>query len=351
MQKRIDFTYKQFLIWIFILFAGLPTVSCKGSESSENNIVSKKDSIKTEETYQNPVEKENAPDPTVIKYQGVYYCYDGTTIYSSTDLIYWKYSGDAFANSPYPTWLKDGQIWAPDMKYINHQFVMYYAFSKWGEIYDNGIGIAVSDNPLGPFKDKGCLLVSKDIGVLNSIDPCYVEDANHKYLFWGSFNGIYATELTDDGFSIKKDTSGKPFLLKKVAGNAFEGTMIFKYKGYYYLFGSTGTCCEGMKSTYTTVVGRSMSLLGPYVNKEGKDMLNNGYEIVVHGSDLFKGTGHNSEIITDAKGQTWMLYHAWDVKDNIGRCLMLDQLVWNEGWPCVKDEVPSSGPTPGPVLH
>ena len=45
------------------------------------------------------------------------------------------------------------------------------------------------------------------------------------------------------------------------------------FKGYYYLFASTGTCCEGLKSTYQTVVGRSSSLWGPYLDKQGRSLL------------------------------------------------------------------------------
>jgi arabinan endo-1,5-alpha-L-arabinosidase len=44
-----------------------------------------------------------------------------------------------------------------------------------------------------------------EIGVQNSIDPFYIEDDGKKYLFWGSFRGIYAIELNDDGLSLKPD--------------------------------------------------------------------------------------------------------------------------------------------------
>ena len=49
------------------------------------------------------------------------------------------------------------------------------------------------------FTDKGKLFISNEIGVQNSIDPFYIEEDGHKYLFWGSFRGIYGIELSDDG--------------------------------------------------------------------------------------------------------------------------------------------------------
>lgn len=83
-------------------------------------------------------------------------------------------------------------------------------------------------------------------------------------MFWGSFRGIYGVELTEDGLAVKPGAEKK-----QIAGTAYEGTYIHKKKGYYYMFASTGTCCEGLKSTYQTVVGRSKSLWGPYQDKQG----------------------------------------------------------------------------------
>jgi DNA topoisomerase-1 len=85
---------------------------------------------------------------------------------------------------------------------------------------------------------------------------------------WGSFHGIYLTELTEDGLEVDDIHN-----LTRIAGTAYEGTYIHKRGDYYYLFASTGSCCEGLKSTYQTVVGRSKSLYGPYVNKAGERML------------------------------------------------------------------------------
>ncbi|KAI0565910.1 glycoside hydrolase [Gracilaria domingensis] len=46
--------------------------------------------------------------------------------------------------------------------------------------------------------------------------------------------------------------------------------------GWYYLFVNCGACCSGVDSTYNIRAGRSKSPLGPYVDKEGVDMLYGG---------------------------------------------------------------------------
>jgi len=70
-------------------------------------------------------------------------------------------------------------------------------------------------------------------------------------------------------------------------------------------------------------------------------MNDNRHEIIIRGSERFTGTGHNSEIITDDQGNTWLLYHAYDRTRPEGRKLMLDEILWNDDWPYVKNSIPS----------
>ena len=66
-------------------------------------------------------------------------------------------------------------------------------------------------------------------------------------------------------------------------------------------FGSEESCCEGASSTYHERVGRSTKLLGPYMDKQGNNLLTGNYgEIILHGNNDangFAGPGHNAEII------------------------------------------------------
>lgn len=136
---------------------------------------------------------------------------------------------------------------------------------------------------------------------------------------------------------MKKET------LVQVAGNVYEGSCVYRRGAYYYLFASVGDWTGGMSSTYRTVVGRSKNLFGPYVDRQGGRMLDNRYEEFISGDDRFAGTGHNSNIIEDDKGQTWMFYHAYDSSaPDKGRQTMLDRVHWDdEGWPVVYNGHPS----------
>lgn len=295
-----------------------------------------------ENIYKNPVINYSLPDPSIIKANdGYFYVYAtenirNLPIHRSKNLVNWEEVGTAFTDKTRPTFEPEGSVWAPDINYINGQYVLYYSMSVWGGEWTCGIGVATSDKPEGPFTDRGVMFRSNSIGVQNSIDPFYIEDNGKKYLLWGSFRGIYGIELSDDGLAIRKNAEKR-----QVAGTAYEATYIHKRGKYYYLFASIGSCCEGLKSTYTTVVGRSENLFGPYVDKKGQPMMENHHEILIRGNEAFVGTGHNSEIITDNAGKDWMLYHAVSKENPTGRVLMMDQVRWVDDWPEVTGAAPS----------
>lgn len=307
--------------------------------------------------YTNPVFKPVFADPSIIKAKdGYYYAYGTEDVWKkggkpklipiirSKNLIDWKYIGDAFKKRP--GWDKGGSLWAPDIHYFNGKYYLYYAA---GGLPDEGIGVAESDKPYGPFKDHGKLFTGTEIGVASSIDPqLFVKKDGTPYLFWGSFHGIYGIQLSADGFS----TAGKKF---QIADSTYEGSYIIKRKGYYYYFGSRGTCCNGPNSTYYVAVGRSKSLKGPYVDQKGVPLMNYGGTTILKAQKggKFVGPGHNA-IIKDRVGHDWIVYHAIVKKDpwlpNMAtkRPLMIDRLRWKDGWPYVKGNSPSETEQTGP---
>jgi len=306
-------------------------------------------------TYTNPIITfSSAADPTVIRTEEGFYLYATQTnsywipIYFSKDLVNWEFKRSAFRNAtkPKPDVLPGGgAFWAPEIRYINGKYVLYFSWAKWGDGSISYTAVATSDSPVGDFLNAKPLLITDDFGS-NCIDQFYYEEDKKKYMFVGSFNGIYVTELTDDGLSVKRGTDGKPVLKKQVCGRAFEGTNIYKKGKYYYLFASINNCCDGINSRYKVVVGRSENLLGPYVDRKGKDMLDNSWELVLEGDgETFFGPGHNSIIIQDDAGTDWMIYHSY-VKENGtvgGRLGMLDRIVWSaDGWPTIRKCVPST---------
>jgi arabinan endo-1,5-alpha-L-arabinosidase len=339
---------------LLILCLGMLLTSCSPKEESV-------------QMYQNPVFEPVLADPSIIKAKDGYFYAYGTEddwgdqkgdrlipIVRSRNLVDWKYVGPAFTKKP--EWYSSGSLWAPDISYFNKKYYLYYALSIWGDT-NPGIGVALSESPEGPFQDKGKLFDSKSIGVGNSIDPMlFVDDDKTAYLFWGSFHGIFGVKLSDDRLSVV----GNPF---QIAGNDFEASYIIKRSGYYYYFGSRGSCCEGANSGYNVAVGRSKHIMGPYVDKDGKNLLLGGGTLLLTGNfpgdkgeKLFSGPGHNA-IIKDDEGTDWIVYHAVDrakpflPNGATRRPLMIDPIKWKNGWPEIVGMVPSNKKMPRPVIN
>lgn len=316
-------------------------------------------------TYTNPVFEPVLADPSVIRADDGYFYAYGTEddwgdhwrrlvpIVRSDDLVNWEFIGEAFDRRP--TWKAQGGIWAPHIAHHASRYVLYYSVSTWGDP-NPGIGVAVSDTPEGPFEDKGKLFLSDEIGVPNSIDPMMIVDDGTPYLFWGSWHGIHGVRLSDDGLSV----AGEKF---RIAGTAFEAAWIHKTDEYYYFMGSLGSCCEGEQSTYRVAVGRSESLRGPYLDRDGRDLLHSEGTLILaghtrgHDADPgFVGPGHHA-MITDDAGDDWMLYHAMErgnarLPNGVNRrVLMLDRIVWEDGWPTIPGMVPGTGEQPAPRIE
>lgn len=208
------------------------------------------------------------------------------------------------------------------------------------------------------------LFDSKDIGVKNSID-CYVfiEDET-VYCVWGSGDGIWIMELSEDGLSLKDGLETQKENKVQIAGfdlyynDNYEASFIQKKNGYYYLYLSTGGCCAGLQSDYHVVVGRSETLYGPYVGQNGRaiDGPNRGTTVIQPHLKRGMGPGHCA-IVQDDKGLDWIVYHAYNPSASTTgqqntRTLYIDRIYWNEkGFPICKETYPSLGEIPGPYIN
>ncbi|CCQ34263.1 phosphoglycerate mutase protein [Halorhabdus tiamatea SARL4B] len=317
--------------------------------------------------YSNPLYGPDFADPTIHRADdGTWWAYASNMSYiddadeelvpilSSPDLVNWTYEGEAFDSRP--GWLY-GSIWAPDVHYHDGQWVLFYALWPRGDDDSQvpGIGVATADTPDGPFTDHGEILSNPDHPYPgNTIDPYFVFHNETPYLFWANFAGINVVELTDDLRDYRAGT------FDQIAGSAYEGPAIFKRGDYWYVFGSTGDCCDGFDSTYEVEVGRSEYFLGPYHDRNGTPMLErdewNAGPTHLGDNDRFVGPGHG-DVTVDDDGTYWFVYHAYDTEGPAfvdsgwppARQLFVDPIRWEDGWPIIGcDGTPSiEMPIPG----
>ena len=306
-------------------------------------------------------------DPFVVRDDdGTYYMYcTQTEVYTpnllfkrgptfkSTNMIDWTYVSDVFADYV-PTWGESGAgVWAPTVIKIGDTWNFYYSLSIASDP-NPGIGVATSLTPYGPWTHYGKLFNSNEIGVTNSIDPFVFVDDDNVYMAFGSYGGLISlVELTNDGLELKNGLEYQKENKVALAGfevfdmTNYEGTFIFKKDGWYYLLLSTGSCCNGVNSTYKVVVSRSRNVKGPYLDSQGRDMFkpNRGDPVVVPSLSGAMGTGHCA-VINDDNDNLWMSYHGYNTKGKNPsyRVLYLDQLIFDNetNMPCVENKKASN---------
>jgi len=112
---------------------------------------------------------------------------------------------------------------------------------------------------------------------------------------------------------------------------AIEAPFIVSHHGFYYLFVSFDLCCRGTRSNYRTMVGRSKSVTGPYLDKAGIPLLQGGGTLLLGPNQRWLGPGGES-ILHQADGSDLIVFHAYDA--TTGRpALQISSLVWRDGWP------------------
>ncbi|MBD8069879.1 family 43 glycosylhydrolase [Bacillus sp. PS06] len=159
-------------------------------------------------TYQQgPVIEGQWADPFMLKDGDTYYLYptkdsDGWLyekfhVFHSKDLIHWE--GPYLALDLNDVEWANSRAWAPGVNKYNGKYYMYFSAEAQ-------IGVAVSDSPLGPFKDMlGRPLIKKDEYDCQSIDAdLFIDEDNQPYLLWGQ-GKCWIVPLEDDMVTFKQE--------------------------------------------------------------------------------------------------------------------------------------------------
>ncbi len=291
----------------------------------------------------NPVWGPDWPDPTVwIGDDGQYYSVATGLrgVIKSKDLFHWEATGTHPLSREQRQLIRQygRNLWAPDVAIVNGKRLLYVTIYNSAE--DSNIGVLKETEP-GQFELHGLITCGKETGIEDTIDPEVVTDPETGivWLFFGSVGGIHRIRLSQDGLSLAPDAG-----YERVAGltvhqnpsrtRVYEGSYLYKRKGYWYLFVSGGNYSN---HTYQLRVGRSATLDGIFLDKEGRQMVD-GYATSILSSekeDYFYGPGHCGEIF-EKEGKTYLFYHCHNKgTDNPGqRPMMLQEILWDkEGWP------------------
>lgn len=305
------------------------TVSIAGKGTQHYSVIAS--------AYHNPVLNGYYADPDIIYAEktGKFYIYptsDGFTnwsgtyfkCFSSNDLVNWKDEGVILDLNKDVSWAKRN-AWAPCIveKKINGQYKYCYYFTAAQKI-----GVAVSDNPTGPFVDSGKpLIAEKPEGVKGGqvIDPDVFTDpkTGKSYLYWG--NGFMAgAELSEDMTSIKPET----ITILKPDATFREGTHVFLRNGTYYFTWSEN---DTRDPDYRVRYGTSDGPLGTINIPENNIVIAKDTALGIY------ATGHHTTIQVPGKDEWYIVYHRFNYPNgiNMGRAagynreVCIDKLEFN----------------------
>ncbi|WP_405824617.1 arabinan endo-1,5-alpha-L-arabinosidase [Streptomyces sp. NBC_01390] len=279
-------------------------------------------------------------DPTMIRTSsGQYLLYatgGGIGNRASSDRV--SFSGGADAFSVRPSWWRTyssvPEAWAPDISFHGGQYLMYYSVSSFGS-QNSAIGLATSPSGRpGNWTDQGIVYTSSPSNDYNAIDPnLFVDDDGKWWLSFGSWwTGIKMVQIDPaTGKQLSSDTARYSLAARPTGTKAVEAPYLVERNGYYYLFASYDTCCAGTSSTYKVKVGRATRVTGPYYDRNGVAMMNNGGTPVLESHGRYIGPGGQS-VMHDADGDL-IVYHYYDGQGNGAPKLGINLLNWSSGWP------------------
>lgn len=253
----------------------------------------------------------------------------------------WLTEASIFSRDKLPEWHQQlvpdnrGHLWAPDVIQLNNRLLVYYSVSSFGK-NTSAIGLVEgrtlnSESDQWEWTDRGPVIRSVASDRFNAIDPAVFAAADGRlWMTFGSFwDGLQLVEL-DPASGLLKTESPTPVRL--AWQQEIEAPFLTHRDGWYYLFLNHGKCCRGVESTYEIVVGRSRSITGPYLDADGRELLQAGGRSVLKSHERWIGPGHASLLHRD--GREWLVHHYYDREQQGRSRVRLVELYWTEeGWP------------------
>jgi beta-xylosidase len=248
--------------------------------------------------------------------------------FSSKDMVNWKKHPHIIDTSEIK-WAKMA-MWAPAIVKKDHRYFLFFSANdiqskqRNGQADDTlgGIGIAVADDPGGPFKDYlGKPLINKFYNNAQPIDQYVFKDKDGQYyIIYGGWGKCNVGKLNDDF------TGLVPFsdrmLVKEITPKGYvEGPTMFIRNGKYYLMWSEGGWTNG---TYKVAYAVSDNVLGPFERKA---------TILEADETIATGAGHHSVINIPGTDDWYIVYHRRPIPnlDRDHRVVCIDRMFFDTG--------------------
>lgn len=232
-----------------------------------------------------------------------------------------------------PSWVADSVpdaqgIWSPELAYFGGIYHLYYAVSTIGSSR-SCIGHATTDllDIASEWLDSGPVLCTQASDDFNAIDPSVLQTpAGQIWLAFGSYlTGIKLVQL--DAAGARTVSEPLSVAARPDDGGALQAAALAQHGEFYYLFVSFGA-----GASHRLMVGRASAIEGPYVDRDGRALLEGGGSPLLEPSPRFLGAGSNDIFLIGER--SYNIFHAYDEEDGGRVKLRLAGLTWDAtGWP------------------
>ena len=235
------------------------------------------------------------------------FCMADYHVFSSEDLSNWTDHGIILKQNDV-AWVDSTtySMWAPDCISRNGKYYFYFPAVSNENPRKRRIGVAVSDNPEGPYMPQPSFIKN-----VEGIDPNVFIDRDGKaYLYWSGFRSIRVARLNKNMLELD---SG-PQIIEGLPEKFKEGPYLFERKGVYYM-------------TFPYVPEKSERLEYTIADNPMGPFHYGG--VIMDESPTGCWTNHHSVI--EYKGQWYLFYHHNDLSPNFdkNRSIRVDSLFFN----------------------
>jgi beta-xylosidase len=240
--------------------------------------------------------------------------------FSSPDLVNWTKHPHIIDTSSIK-WAKRA-MWAPSIIEKKGKFYFFFGANDIQSDHElGGIGVAVADQPEGPYKDHlGKPLIDHFYNGAQPIDQFVFKDADGQhYLIYGGWRHCNIGKLNDDFTGFIPFADGSMF--KEITPKGYvEGPFMFIRNGKYYFMWSEGGWTG---PDYSVAYAIADSPFGPFKRID---------KILQQNPAIATGAGHHSVIKIPSKDEWYIVYHRRPLTETDGnsRETCIDHMYFDE---------------------
>ncbi len=222
-------------------------------------------------------------------------------------------------------------IWCPSISRFGGKYHMYYSITiccKNTSAMGHMTNVTLDkSSPAYCWRDEGTLMITGEKDDYNCIDAHILHTYDNEIwmVYGSSWSGIKTRRINEETGGLYDDQVYSLCYREEIPHPA-EGGYLFKRNGWYYLIAAV----ERTDQNYRCVVGRSRDVRGPYLDKNGVDMLKEGGTTIAEHKRGLSYPGHSS--VFEENGQYYLL-----MENSFERCatieLTISTLTFENDWP------------------